>query len=259
MEIIQWQPFEHIMAGTTLRNGGVSTGSLSSLNLALNVQDDIENVIANRKILAQYLKTDLSHMVSPTQTHSTHLKKVTKEDCGRGMVSLDDAFFDTDALYTREKNLYLLTYHADCIPVLLYDCKEELIAAIHSGWKGNVSEITLKTLNYLALHENVKPQNIYAYIGPSLSFEAFEARDDIIDLVKQMSIDTEPYYVETAPGIYHLDAKGLVKAQLCHFGVPLNQITIDPHCTKSSPELFFSYRRDHACGRHASFIAMIDK
>lgn len=259
MEIIQWQPFDHITAGTTLRNGGVSTGSLSSLNLALNVQDRIENVLANRKILARYLNTDLQHMVSPTQTHSTHLKKVTKKDSGRGMLSLDDAFADTDALYTREKNLFLLTYHADCIPVLLYDCKEELIVAIHSGWKGNVHEITLNALHYLALHENVKAGNIYAYIGPSLGFEAFEARDDIIDLVKQMSINTQPYYVEITPGIYHLDAKGLVKEQLCHFGVPLQHITIDPHCTKSSPELFFSYRQDHQCGRHASFIAMKDK
>ena len=42
MKILEWKPFENIVAGTTLRYGGVSEGSLSSLNLALNVNDKIE-------------------------------------------------------------------------------------------------------------------------------------------------------------------------------------------------------------------------
>lgn len=256
MKIIEWNISEKISAGTTLREGGLSSGALSSLNLALNVHDDPACVIENRKRLATFLGTDLDHMVSPTQTHSTHLKKVTAKDAGRGMYHLEDAFQDTDALYTREKNLYLLTFHADCIPVLLYDAKEELICAIHSGWKGNVHEIVLKTLQTLQERENCCPENIYAYIGPSLGFDAFEAKNDIISLVKQMSIDSSPFYVQTAPGIYHLDAKGLAKAQLLAFGIPQNHITVDPHCTKSHPEMFFSYRNDHSCGRNASFIAL---
>lgn len=256
MKIIRWNPFEEIIAGTTLRHGGVSKGSLASLNLALNVKDDIQNVIKNREILANYLGTDFKHMISPTQTHSTNLKKVTLEDGGKGMYGLEDAINDTDALYTRDENIFLLSYHADCTPVLLYDKKEKLIASIHAGWKGNVKEITLKTLRYLNKYENCLPENIYAYIGPCLSYEAFEARQDIIDLVNQMEINSKPYYREVEPGIYRLDAKGLVKEQLTYFGIPLENITINPRCTKLESEDFFSYRNDHACGRHVSFIAM---
>lgn len=258
MKVIQWKPFDEIIAGTTLRHGGLSTGALASLNLALNVNDDINNVIENRKILADFLNTDLNHMVSPTQTHSTNLQKITKIDMGKGMYSLDDAIDDTDALYTREKNLFLLTYHADCTPVLIYDKKEQLIASIHAGWKGNVNEIVLKTLRYLIKHENCQPKNIYAYIGPCLGYDAFEARDDIINLVKKMEINGNKYYHEVSKGIYRLDAKGLAKEQLTYLGVPESQITIDPHCTKSEPENFFSYRNDHACGRHVSYIAIKD-
>lgn len=256
MQIISWQPFNHIIAGTTLRHGGVSTGSLSSLNLALNVKDDIDHVIKNREILASYLNTDFNHMVSPTQTHSTNLKQVYINDGGKGMYSLEDAIDDTDALYTRDKNLFLLTYHADCTPVLLYDHKERLIASIHAGWKGNVNEIVLKTLRHLMEHENCQPENIYAYIGPCLSYEAFEARDDIIDLVKQMEINSTPYYREVSKGIYRLDAKGLAKEQLLHCGVLEKNITVDHHCTKTEKDNFFSYRNDRSCGRHVSFICM---
>lgn len=258
MEIIEWQVSPKIKAGTPLRHGGVSKGALASLNLALNVNDDVANVVKNRQILAKYLGTTIDDMVSPTQTHSTNIQKVTLKDKGRGMYSLDDAFENTDALYTREKNLYLLTYHADCIPVLLYNKKEELIASIHAGWKGNVHEIILKSLKHLQEYENCQPKDFYAYIGPSLGFENFEARQDIIDLVNQMSIDGSSYYIENSPGIYHLDAKGLAKAQLLAFGIPESHITVDLHCTKTDQDHFFSYRHDHACGRHASFIAMVE-
>lgn len=258
MQIISWNVSQYIIAGTTLRSGGVSSGSLASLNLALNVHDKPQNVIENRQRLASHLGLSLAMMVSPTQTHSTHLQQVFAQDAGRGMTSLADAFDDTDALYTKEKNICLLTYHADCIPVLLYDPQNHLIASIHAGWKGNVKEIILKTLRHLSAKENCQAKNIYAYIGPSLGYEAFEARQDIISLVDQMEINGQPFYHETAPGIYHLDAKGLAQEQLLYFGVPKDHITIDPHCTKTDESLFFSYRRDHQCGRHASFIMLKD-
>ena len=256
MKILEWKPFENIVAGTTLRYGGVSEGSLSSLNLALNVNDKIENVIENRKILATYLNTNFEHMVSPTQTHSTNLKKVDLSDGGKGMYGLEDAINDTDALYTKEEDLFLLSYHADCTPVLLYESNQHLIASIHAGWKGNVNEIILKTLRYLKENENINPSFIHAYIGPCLSYDAFEARDDIITLVNQMEINSKQYYHEVSKGVYKLDAKGLAKEQLLHFGVPEHQITISSHCTKTETNDFFSYRNDKACGRHVSFISM---
>lgn len=256
MEILTWDIHPQIKAGTTLRNGGVSKGPLASLNLALNVNDDPKAVLENRQRLATYLKTDLNHMVSPTQTHSTNLYCVTSKDMGRGMYSLNDAIADTDALYTREKGIYLLTYHADCTPVLLFEDQQKLIASIHAGWKGNVHEIVLKTLSHLQKFENCLPEHFYAYIGPSLSYENFEAKQDIIDLVNKMSIDATPYYTQIEPGVYHLDAKGLIKAQLLSFGVKEENITLSEHCTKGDPKNFFSYRHDHACGRHVSFIAM---
>ena len=256
MKIIPWTPFENIIAGTTLRQSGVSTGSLSSLNLALNVNDDIEHVIKNREIFANYFNTDFNHIISPTQTHSTNFKKVSIEDGGKGMYDFCEELNQTDALYTRDENLFLLTYHADCTPILIYDCKEHLIASIHAGWKGNVNGIVLKTVRHLIENEHCLPENMYAYIGPCLGYEAFEAKDDIIDLVKQMEINTTPYYKEVSSGVYRLDAKGLTKEQLTYLGIPASHITIDPNCTKSDPENFFSFRYDRACGRHVSFICM---
>lgn len=251
MDIIKWD-LPGIIAGTTLKN--------KDMNMALNIDWDTAEVIKNRRTLAAYLGTDLYHMVSPTQTHSTNIQKVTlDEHGGYGMFHLDDALDNVDAMYTFDKDLALLTYHADCIPILLYDPSRSMIAAIHAGWKGNVHEIVLKVLDVLIIQEHIDPKNIYAYIGPSLSKENFEAKEDIIALVKQMSFDTKPYYEAIGDGVYLLDGKGLIEKQLLLGGVPQSQITIRKECTKGCTEDFFSYRNSHQCGRHVSFIMMPKK
>lgn len=248
MKIIKWS-LQGITAGTTLRN--------QDMNMALNIPWDKQEVLNHRLALAKWLHTDLDHMVSPTQTHSTHLKKVSLETHGgEGMRTLSPLLDDVDATYTLDEELVLLTYHADCIPVLLYEPERRLIAAIHAGWKGNTNEIILKVIHQLIADEHINPKKMYAYIGPSLSYQNFEAKEDIIQKVKSMSFDTSSYYQQTSSTTYHLDGKGLALKQLIIAGLQPEHITMREECTKGDPEHFFSYRNDHQCGRHVSFIKM---
>ena len=259
MKLISWNIDPEIVAGTTTRQGGYSQGSYAGLNLGLNVGDDPQKVLANRQLLAETLHTQLDCMISPLQTHSTNLMKVSLADGGRGMYSLDVAPASIDGLYTKDSGLFLLTYHADCIPILLYERKQQLILALHSGWKGNVHEITLKAIRLLIDKENCSPKEMFAYIGPSLGKNRFEAKEDIISLVKEMEIDGSPFYTQKADGNYLLDAKGLAKAQMLLAGIPASQITVSPYCTMERQDLFYSYRADHDCGRNVSFIALKEK
>ena len=231
MKLIPWSPFDHIEAYSVSRIGGLSTGDYKGLNLSFNVGDDQEIVLKNRQLLADYLHTDLSHMIATRQTHSTNLLKVTKEDGGRGMYDFEDAFYNYDAMYTRDKDIYLLSFHADCTPVLLYAKDQELIASIHSGWKGNVNEITLKVVTHLINLEHCNPKEIYAYIGPSINYERFEVGQDVIDLVNQMSFDASEFYTPKENGKYLFNAKGLVEKQLLLCGVLKEHITISDYCT----------------------------
>ncbi len=254
MEVLSYYLGDDIICGTTLRSGGVSTEQKFSLNLGINVEDKLENVIENRKRLAQYLNISIDQMIAPSQTHTINVKKVTLADSGKGMTEPSLDLADVDGLYTRDKNLCLLTFHADCIPVLLYEKKQQLIAAIHAGWKGNVNGIVLHTIQMLCEKENCDPQNFVCIIGPSLGYANFEAKDDIISKVKQLPFSTKFYYYQKAKGNYLLDAKGLIKEQLLYCGVTLDNIHISPLCTKAHPDMFYSYRNNHHCGRHASFI-----
>lgn len=256
MKLIEWKPFENIEAYTVTRLDGYSKGDLEGLNLSFNVQDDPQNVLKNREKLAQYLNVSLDCMVATRQTHSTNLLKVSSIDGGKGMYHFDDAFYNYDAMYTRDKNLFLLSFHADCTPVLLYSKDQELIAEIHSGWKGNVNEITNKVVSYLIKYEHCDPKQLYAYIGPSIDFERFEVGQDVIDLIKQMSFDAHDFYKVKDNGKYWFNAKGLVKKQLLINLVPEENITVSPYCTIKDNDLFYSYRKNKKCGRNVSLIRM---
>ena len=179
-----------------------------------------------------------------------------KKDGGKGIYSQKDAYLGFDALYTRDTDLTLFTFHADCCPVLLYCENQHLIAAIHSGWKGTVTEIVGKVTRHLIEDEGCDPSTIYAYVGPSIEARNFEAMDDIIDCVKKMSFDTSSFYTKKDETHYLLNSKGLIKQQLLNCGVLDEHIEVSPYCTMENDDLFFSYRKTHTKNRNISIIRL---
>lgn len=228
------------------------------LDMSYNGEDD-ERVLENRKALADHAGTDLDHMVATWQQHTVNFLKVDMSDGGKGMYTREDAWKGYDAMYTRERGLWLYTFHADCCPVLLYGKDRnggEIVSAIHSGWRGTVGEITGKVTAHLIAEEKVVPESIQAFIGPSLEQRNFQAGEDIIELVRKMSFDTESFYIPDGTGRWLLDSKGLIRQQLLNQGVPEDNIEVSPYCTLEEKELFFSYRRDRDVHRNITMIAL---
>lgn len=251
MKLIQWNCFDEIEAYTTCSHDQHN----NLMNMSYNGIDD-QQVLKNRQELAKMLNSDLDHMVATFQQHTTHFKQVFIKDGGKGMYTRDDAFVGYDAMYTKDRNLWLLSFHADCCPVLLYCRDQKIVSEIHSGWKGTVNEIVKKVTQHLINNEKCQPQNIYAYIGPSINQENFEAKDDIINLVKMMSFDTTSFYYKKDNDSYLLDSKGLIKQQLLNLGVLENNITVSPYCTIKDEDLFFSYRRNKSPHRNITIIRL---
>lgn len=244
MKLIKWNTVENIEAYTVTKELGDMSYNNEDYNLILN----------NRQTLAKLLNTDLKHMVAPHQVHSANFKQVDITDGGKGMYRQDDAFNDTDALYTKDANLILLSFHADCTPVLLYCQDTNIIAAIHSGWLGTTKQIVSKVTAHLINHEHCDPKKILAYIGPCICKDCLEVMDNVIDLVKQMDFDTAPYYHQTDDTHYLLDNKGLNKQMLLNLGLLEENITISPYCTVENDDLFYSYRKNKDSGRNITII-----
>lgn len=250
MKVITWRNDSQIIAGTCLRNSDWKEHG----NLALHVGGKLDNILENREKCSNALAIEMQQWVFPQQTHSDHIKKVTFKDCGKGVRTYESGIEDCDALYTRDANVALGVFHADCVPVLLYDQVEGIVCAIHSGWQGTVKEITRKAIQHLIQEESVQPSNLCAYIGPAIEFHSFEVGKDVIEKVKAMSFDTSPYITFESNGKAHVDCKGLNKQMLLDLGIQNEYITVDKNDTFSNNDTLFSFRRDPNCGRHISFI-----
>lgn len=240
-----------ILAGTTLK----VQQEPENFNMALHACQNSENVMDNRKKMAEDFNLDVNQFVFAKQTHSDHIKKVTHEDMGKGAFDYESGIEDCDALYTSEKGILLGVFHADCVPVLLYDPVTQIVAAIHAGWQGTVKEITGKSIAYLKENENVNPANLRVYIGPAICQNNFEVDQDVVEKVKAMSFDTSSFiYHKEEDNKFFVDNKGLNRQQCLNAGVLAENIRYDKNCTYANQENFFSFRKDKNCGRHCTFI-----
>jgi YfiH family protein len=221
--------------------------------MALHACENTESVLENRRKLAASLNCGLEDFVSAHQCHSANFHKVTRNDRGRGSVTMDDAILDTDALYTFEPNILLCCFTADCVPLILYSEADGLVGTIHSGWEGTVKEITPKVLRHLIRTENIDPQNIKIIIGPAISQEKFEVDRDVYDRFKALGYADEFMNFNVQNDKHHIDNQLTVKRQCELQGIPAVNITVNRTCTHAGSDCF-SHRRDKSCGRHLSFI-----
>ena len=181
-----------IKHGFTTRVGGVSTGIYKSLNMGFYLGDDRENVMENYRRVGKAMGIDIERMSCPNQVHKSNVLVVTEEDAGDG-ITRDLSHFEIDAQITNVKDLPLIVYTADCVPILLADPVSRVIGTVHAGWRGSVSGIAAKTVHKMVEVYGCLPENIHAVIGPSIGPENYEVDQTVIDeLFKCPYIDMSP-------------------------------------------------------------------
>lgn len=233
-----------VTAFSTTRNGGVSKGDYASMNCTPYTGDDIEAVQRNQQLLCAALYIEKEQLIIPYQTHSVNALVIDKEFLQQNAEKRDEQLQNIDALITQEKGVCLCVSTADCTPILLYDKKQQVIAAIHAGWRGSVNCIVRKTLEQMNRLYNTQGEDIYAAVGPCIGFDAFEVGNEVYDAFKQNDFPME-YISGWKPETHkwHIDLQMANSFQLIDFGVPTEQIDICDICTFTHYEKFFSARR----------------
>ncbi|MDQ0860214.1 peptidoglycan editing factor PgeF [Bacillus sp. V2I10] len=249
---------EELVVGFTTKNGGISCGDFHSLNLGLHVKDKPENVVLNRRRLADELKSPLENWICADQVHDSSIYKVSQSDKGKGILDYESAIGATDGLYTQEENLMLALCYADCVPLYFYEHEKKLIGTAHAGWKGTVKDIGGKMIQTWIKDEEADVASIYAIIGPSIGPCCYVVDDYVIEKVNQVIRNTvAPPYHKVSEGQYSLDLKQLNKQLLIHAGVKEDRILTSSLCTSCESSMFFSHRRDSgSTGRMFSFIGL---
>lgn len=222
-------------------NGNEFTLSFSSL-------DDKEEIRRNRRLLAGALGIREAQLFFPSQVHKTRIVHVTPQ-------TTKEDLMETDALITDERNLCLAVMSADCVPILLYDRKNKVVGAVHSGWRGTVARILEKTLQELQDVYETRGKDLVAAIGPSVCQESYEVGEEVVAEVYN-SFGRESGLMDIKQNNKaNLDLWKANKMQLLKFGVLPENIEVSDLCTVQKNDFFFSARRGDK-GRFAAGIMM---
>jgi len=221
-----------------------------SFSLALHTQEEPTQIRNNRNELKK-LYPNMSFIVA-NQTHSSNISIIEKNQ-DIGWKSLENAIEDCDALITNLPNIMLTILTADCVPILLFDPVEKVVAVAHAGWKGTEQQIVLKTVKKMQENFNSKPSNIIAGIAPSIGKCCYEVDWNVAQHFKEIK---NAYTQQDKK--YMLDLPHINKTQLLESGVEEENIELSNVCTACEVDRYFSYRKEDGCsGRFMSMLGLL--
>lgn len=154
-------------------------------------EDKYKHTINSYKLLCDSINCNYINLVKTNQEHTDCVKIVNKKvKDGEPDFNLKK-YFSTDGLITNKKDLILSTTNADCILLLFFDPVKKVIANTHSGWKGTLQRISIKTVEKMVKEYKCDPSNIICCICPSIRKCHFEVKKDVKDLFEQEFKDLE--------------------------------------------------------------------
>ena len=223
-----FKPFDNLIHAFSTRLGGVSAPPFAALNLGLHTPDERQNVQRNRQLFFRELGISRERIVFPRQVHSANVEPVTKP----GIVK------NCDGLITAQKNLFLSVQTADCFPVFIFDPQKEVVALVHSGWRGTAANICGKTIEAMNKRFDCNVENLIAAVGPGVQQSCYQVDK------RTAAYFEDKYLIPDEIGHYKLDVQGCIVGQLKEAGIPIVQIEIDRTCTHCAEHIYYSYRRD---------------
>ena len=231
------------------KKNGFSKGIYSGLNCGRGSKDNKKNVRKNLELVAKKMKVEKNKLILMHQTHSNRVKIINEKNYKKKI--------NADAMVTKMKSTALGVVTADCVPIILYDTKNEVIGCIHAGWKGAFSGIIKNTISKIKkINSN---NNIYASVGPCIGKKSYEV--DLVffkKFVKKSHKIKSIFLVKIATKKF-FDLRKFVTDKLLDCKVKIDQVNHDTYTEKSN---FYSFRRscklhEKDYGRCISVVSMI--
>ncbi len=228
------------------RRGGIGTAPFNSMNVSYGVGDSGKTVSANRRRIQEV--SSCSYLLSAKQVHGDRIY------CQAAPVNSNREIDGVDALITDRQGVGLMIQQADCQAVLCFDPVKNVAAAVHCGWRGNVTNILGKVVSQMISGYDVNPGELLAVISPSLG----PCCAEFVNYKEELPVEFRSFMVQEE----YFDFWRISEYQLLNAGVQETNITVAGICTCCSKD-YFSYRRstrlsDGVTGRNCSVI-VIDK
>lgn len=245
--LLRYDIADEVLAFSTMRHGGASTGAYAEMNINYYCGDDPQAIAENRRLLCSELGIADSQLLYPHQTHGCKVVEIDRELLALPSGEQQQRLDGVDAVVTRQRGICIGVSTADCIPIIIYDPRHHAVAAVHAGWRGTVGRIVQKAVGEMAVRFGSEAGSMSAVIGPGISKKNFEvgwevwqqfadagfAMDEISDSAELNDRGCRP----------HIDLPLCNKLQLIEAGLSLHAVTECGICTYDNAADFFSARR----------------
>ena len=164
------------------------------------------------------------------QTHSNKVVVIKKNNYKKKVFA--------DAMITKMKGFALGVVTADCVPIILYDAKNEIAGCIHAGWKGAFLGVIKNTISKI---KKISSDNkIYACVGPCIGKKSYEVDKNFYKMFVAKSRDNRIYFSNKNKMKKLFNLRKFVTNKLVKANIKVDQVDRDTFAEKSN---FFSYRR----------------
>lgn len=223
-----------IVAFNTTRGYDVDMNNpYAGFNACHYIDDEIAHVKHCRQSLCEYLNIPNCNLIIPRQTHSLNVAVIDTVPCD--ILNLNDI----DALVTNQRRVALAVNTADCVPILLADMKNKVVAAVHSGWRGTIGHIICKTINKM-IEIGADVKNIKAMIAPCICVDCFEVGNEVSSIFEkeypEMDVVVKTSYKN------HVDLVKACYIDMMKIGIEAHNVTMPIDCTRCNPHKYFSAR-----------------
>ena len=233
-----------VVHGFFMRHGGCSPSPWKSLNMATTVGDSQDNVAQNRLRIAESLSINHDQFYDVWQVHGN---KIVLTDKPR---SAGKNHIQADAIATDREDVYLLMLFADCVPIMVYDCRKRVVGIAHAGWKGTLNNVVGRLIWHMQEAYGSEPKDICALIGPSICRDHYQVGREI---AKPFHNKFKEEALISKDGKFFIDLRLANMIHLKKEGV-LHIEMLDV-CTFCKNDDWFSHRAEK--GRTGRFAAVI--
>lgn len=248
---IEYLQFRKLLEYKDMVNHAYSLGIDKNFRTAKVNKEKLDDIsyhkaLEDYKILCKAIDSRSENLVKTSQEHTDRVKVVNEK------VNLKEPDFNlakydkTDGLITGQKDMILATTNADCILLLFFDPIKKVIANTHSGWRGTLQRISIRTIEKMKEEFDCKPEDIICCICPSIRKCHFEVEKEVKDRFEKEFQDVEninEIIKETNPNQkWNIDTIKINQILLQKEGLKLENIIDSKICSVCYSDLIHSYR-----------------